>query len=158
MTRPLPTGDAFTNLAGMLVGKKLKATRGAPLPLASVAGVATYIDANAALHFVVVTDVAFIAGIGAALAMIPLPVVTEAIRTGKLSEALVENAYEVLNVASSLLNEMEGATTHVKVERLRIGPVDPALAKQLAKPAARLDLIIGIPGYPDGKFGLLTVG
>jgi len=153
----LPTPEAFGNLAGMLVGKRLKTTRGTPLAVPNIRGVATYVDAAGVLSFIAVTDVAFIAAVGAALAMIPLPVVTEAIRTGKPSEALVENAYEVLNVAASLFNEIEGATVHVKVGRLSVGPIDAELAKRLVKPSARADMDIGIPGYPDGKISFVAV-
>lgn len=141
----------------MLVGKKIKAARGSPLVAANVRGVATYADAAGTLAFVALTDVAFVASVGAALAMIPLPIVAEAIRTGKPPESLVENAYEVLNVAASLFNEVEGATLHVKVQKLTIGPLNPELAKRLLKPAARLDLDIGIPGYPDSKLSLVAV-
>jgi hypothetical protein len=157
MGAPLPTADAFGNLAGMLVGKKVKAARGTPLVTANVRGVATYSDAAGVLVFLAVTDMACLASIGAALAMIPLPMVTEAIRTGKPSEGIVENAYEVLNVAASLFNEVEGTTTHVKVGKLAIGPLAPDLAKRLLKPAGRLDLDIGIPGYPDGKISLVAI-
>lgn len=154
----LPTPEAFANLAGMLVGKKIKATKvTAPLVAAMVRGVASYVDAGGVVKFVAITDVALIGVIGAALAMIPLPVVTEAIRTGKPSEALVENAYEVLNVAASLFNEVEGSTVHVKVAKLVVGPLEPELAKRLLKPAARLDMLISVPGYPDAKLAFVAL-
>ena len=42
---PLPTPEAFANLAGMLVGKKIKATKvTSPLPAPMVRGVASYVD------------------------------------------------------------------------------------------------------------------
>ena len=154
----LPTPEAFADLAGMLVGKKIKATKvTAPLAAAMVRGVASYVDAAGDVKFVAITDVALIGVIGAALAMIPLPIVTEAIRTGKPSEALVENAYEVLNVAASLFNEVEGTTLHVKVAKLVVGPLDPELTKRLLKPAARLDMLISIPGYPDAKLAFVAL-
>lgn len=154
----LPTPDAFANLAGSLVGKKIKATKStAPLLAANIRGVASYVDAGGDTKFVAVVDVALIGVIGAALAMIPLPVVTEAIRTGKPSEALVENAYEVLNVAATLFNEIEGTTLHVKVAKLVVGPLDPELAKRLLKPAARLDMLISVPGYPDARLAFVAL-
>lgn len=141
----------------MLVGKRVKVARGTPLLPANIRGVATYADAAGSLAFVALTDAAFVAGVGAALAMIPPPVVVDAIRTGKPPGGLVQNAYEVLNVAASLFNDVEGKTQHVKVEKLVIGPLNPELAKRLLKPAGRLDLDIGIPGYPDCKLSLLAV-
>jgi len=153
----MPSLEAFGNLAGMLVGKKVKTTKAAPLVGPSIRGVATYVDATGAVIFVALTDVAFIASMGAALAMIPLPSVTEAIRSGKPSDVLVENAYEVLNVAASLLNDVEGATVHVKVTKLDIGAPTAELAKRLIKPAARIDLAFAIPGYPDARLSLVAL-
>jgi hypothetical protein len=159
MTNPIFTAEAFGELAGTLIGKPIRSTKvTAVLPAANVRGVATYIDAEGVVTFVAVTDAAFIASVGAALAMIPLPVVEEAIRTGKPAEGLVENAYEVLNIAASLFNEVEGATTHVKVQKLIIGPMTPEVVKRMARPAARLDLAIGVPGYPDGKLAFVALG
>ncbi len=153
----LPTAEAFGTLTSMLVGKKVKVAKGAPLPSANVRCVATYVDGTGVLAFVVVTDLAFLAGIGAALAMIPPPAVAEAIKAGKPSEALVENAYEALNVAASLFNEIEGSTTHVKLEKVAVGVANPDIAKRLLKPLARTDLDIGIPAYPDSKVSFMAV-
>ena len=56
---PLPTPEAFANLAGSLVGKKVKATKStAPLLAANIRGVASYVDANGDTRFVAVADVA----------------------------------------------------------------------------------------------------
>ena len=141
----------------MLVGKKIKATKSTPLLPANIRGVATYVDAAGVLTFVAVSDVAFVASTGAALAMFPLGPVTEAIKSGKPDAVLVENAYEVLNVASSLFNEVEGTTVHVKVQKLVIGPLAPELLKRIAKPTSRLDMDIAIPGYPNGKLSFIAV-
>ena len=154
---PLPPPDAFGELAGMLLGKKVKATRGTGVARNDIRGVATYVDSGGVPAFVAITDLPFIASVGAALAMFPLGVVNESIRSGVPSESLVENAYEVLNVAASLFNDVPGATLHVKVQKLEIGPVKPELAARFAKPTARLDMDIKIVGYPDGKLGFLAL-
>jgi hypothetical protein len=142
----------------MLVGKKVRAVATGPLPVPSARGLATYVDADQKLRFVALTDMAFLAGVGAALAMIPAGVVTEAIKTGKPSSVLTENAFEVMNIVASLYNDADGKGAHIKIKALTVVPPLPAeLAAQIAKPAGRLDLEIQLPGYANGKLTLLAL-
>jgi hypothetical protein len=155
---PLPTATSIADLVTMLIGKKVKATPASPLPVASARGLATYVDAEQKLMYVALTDMAFLAGVGAALAMIPAGVVTEAIKTGKPSSVLTENAFEVMNIVSSLYNDAEGKGAHIKIKALTVVPPIPAeIAAQIAKPAGRLDLEIQLPGYANGKLTLLAL-
>ncbi len=154
-TPQLPSPEAFGTQAGILVGKRLKVTRGAALGAADVRCMASYVDAGGAVVFVIVTDVAFVASMGAALAMMPAGAVAEVLRTGKPSPALVENAYEVLNVAAALFNEVAGTSLHVKLDQVRIGPLDASRTTLIAHPASRLDLTVTLPGYTDGRLALL---
>lgn len=157
MTAPLPTADAFGRLVSDLMGKRVKVTKGAAFSGPAVKGTALYVDAEKRPVYAAVADAPFLAGIGAALAMIPPAAVAEAVRAPKLPENLVENAYEVLNIAASVFNEIEGTSVHVKIESLLFAPIGAPLAAQLGKPAGRLDLVVGVPGYPDGKLSLLAL-
>jgi hypothetical protein len=142
----------------MLVGKKVRAVATTPLAVPTARGVATYVDASGKLAFVALTDMAFLAGVGAALAMIPPPVAAEAVKTGKPSPVLVENAFEVMNILSSLYNDPEGKGAHVKIRTLVVvPPIAADVAALLAKPLARLDLEMQLPGYANGKLTLLAV-
>ena len=157
-TNPLPTAVSIADLVTMLVGKKVRAVPTTPLPVASARGLATYIDETQKLTFVALTDMAFLAGVGAALAMIPAGVVTEAIKSGKPAPVLTENAFEVMNILSSLCNDADGKGAHIKIKGLVVvPPVPPDVAAHLAKPAARLDLEIQLPGYANGKLTLLAL-
>src|SRR6476661_7581389 len=119
----------------MLVGKKVKAVASPPLAVAAVRGVATYVDAGGKIAFVALSDMAFLAGVGAALAMIPPAVVAEAVKSGKPSSVLVENAFEVMNILSSLYNDAEGKGAHVKIKQLVVAPpIAPEVTPLLAKP------------------------
>jgi hypothetical protein len=157
-TNPLPSATSIADLVTMLVGKKVRAVPTAPLPVPSARGLATYIDGDQKLRFVALTDMAFLAGVGAALAMIPAGVVTEAIKTGKPSSVLTENAFEVMNIVSSLYNDADGKGAHIKIKGLVIlPPVPPEVAQLIAKPAGRIDLEIQLPGYANGKLTLLAL-
>lgn len=154
----LPTATSLANLVTMLVGKKVRAVPTTPLPVAAARGLATYVDAEQKVLYVALTDMAFLAGVGAALAMIPPAVVTEAIKTGKPSQVLTENAFEVMNIVASLYNDAEGKGAHLKIKGLVVvPPLPPEVAQLVAKPAGRIDLEIQLPGYANGKLTLLAL-
>lgn len=156
MSAPLPVANAVTTLVGMLVGSRPKVTKGPACQKAH--SVATYVDASKTIVYAALADAGFLASSGAALALIPAGVVAECMKTGKPTEAMLENAYEVLNVGASLFNEIDETTLHVKLEQLTpFAQVAPGLAAKLAKPAARLDLLVTIPGYPEGKLSLIAL-
>ena len=148
----------------MLLGRKVKTKLIAAIPNAQFRAAATYVEDAGNLAFVVTTCMACLAGVGAALALIPPSMVQEAVKSGKPSEMILENAYEVFNVASSLFNTMSDATkdevsafSREVIGALTIGPLDPKLAAKLAKPLARVDYDINITGYPDGKLTVFQV-
>lgn len=153
----LPTPEAFADLAGMLVGKRVRAKKIPALAAAAVKASATYVDASGSIAVVAISDLPFVASIGAALAMIPVPTVQEAIRTSKPNEMLVDNAYEVLNVGASLFNDAEG-NVHVKVTKLVMAAPAADVAKRMAASKTRVDWELEIPGYPNGKISFVAVG
>jgi len=155
---PLPTALAIADLVTMLVGKKVRAVPTTPLAVAAARGLATYVDAEQKVLFVALTDMAFLAGVGAALAMIPPAVVTEAIKSGKPSAVLTENAFEVMNIVASLYNDADGKGAHIKIKGLVVvPPLPPEIAQHLAKPAGRIDLEVQLPGYANGTLTLLAL-
>lgn len=155
---PMPSPASISDLITMLVGKKVKVATCPPLAVSAARGFATYIDQADKIKFVGLIDMPFLAGVGAALAMIPATVVAEVVKTGKPSPVLVENAFEVMNILSSLFNEADDITTHVKIQQLLLTPpVPPEIAPRLLKPAGRVDLEVQLPGYANGKLTLLAV-
>lgn len=155
---PLPQINAFATLLGTLLGQRPKVTKGAMLVANKLHTVATYIDDESKHVYAAVADVAFVAGAGAALALIPARMVQECIKSGSASETMTENTYEVLNIGASLFNEIENTKLHVKIDRMDIHEkLTKELVSQIARPTARLDLVVGITGYPDAKISLLAL-
>lgn len=156
---PLPQPDAIAKLLGSLFDKRIHVARAtSPLAVPAYRGVCDYIDASQSLLFVAVCDMPLLAGVGAALAMIPAGVVADAVRSGKPSDAIRENAYEVFNIAASIFNEVEGTEIHVKLRALSLAPpIPPPFLVKIAKPTSRLDLDVTVPGYPLGKLSLLAI-
>ena len=112
--------------------------------------------------------VAFIASVGAALAMIPPAMAVDAVKSGIVPETMMLNAQEVLNVGASIFNtqaevasvaHLTTAKTHVRLAKLLFGSADPALLKsaQTASVSLRLDTAVTTPGYPEGKLALLAI-
>src|SRR3546814_12647770 len=87
-------------------------------------------------------DAPFTLRCGAALAMVPLPVVEEALRRDELPKSLVENVREVANILARLLNSP--STPHLRLHALHQLPT--ALTPAVAAP----------PGYPDLRTAFAT--
>jgi len=151
----LPTPEAVASLLSDLIGRRATAKKGTAFAAPAACAIATYVEASGGVAFIAFADVAFVAGVGAALAMIPCGVVQESISAGKPSEVLVENAYEVLNIMASLFNDGTVGEHHVKIKRLTVAPHLPEKLKFLRLPDGRLDLAISLPGYPDGKLTIV---
>ncbi len=117
--------------------------------------VAAYVGEADAVAFVAIMDVAFVSVMGAALAMFPRSVVDDAIKAGTPSPALVENAQEVLNVVSSLLND--ATVVHVKVRPLVLAAAAADIKQWTRTPRARSDYGVSVAGYPDSKLTLIQV-
>ena len=158
MHNPLPTPETYARLLTELLGKKVAVKKAAaPIGPAEVRGVAPYVDTGKLVHYAVAADAQFLAGVGAALAMIPANVAADALRGPKLPENLVENAYEVLNIGASVFNDIEGTAVHVKISKLMTTPIPDEVVAKLGKAPARIDLVTALPGYPDGKVSLFAL-
>jgi hypothetical protein len=156
VTVRLPTPEAVAGLLTNLIGRRATAKKGPALAGPAACAIATYVEVAGGVAFLAFADVAFIAGVGAALAMIPCGVVDESISAGKASDVLVENAYEVLNIMAALFNDGSTGEHHVKIKRLTVAPHAPERLKFLRLPDGRLDLVVSLPGYPDGKLTIVA--
>src|SRR3546814_15309169 len=95
-------------------------------------------------------DAPFTLRCGAALAMVPLPVVEEALRRDELPESLVENVREVANILARLLNSPR--TPHLRLHALHPLPTEltPAVEALLGSPNFRRHFPLPPQGYGTG--------
>jgi hypothetical protein len=166
---PVPTLEAVRDLLASLLDRTVTLTRQLPtqaLLLTPKVVLATYVSDNGQLPFALVADLGFVAAVGAALAMIPPAVATEAIAKGEIPETIMLNAYEVLNIGASLFNraaESSGPNPathlHVRLDKMVAASREPALLKriQTASIRVRSDWSVVIPSYPNGKIGILAL-
>ena len=154
-----PTPDAIASLLSGLLGVPATTkVSPVPFPLTALKVFGTYIDDTGRLAWMCANDIAFAASTGAALAMVPPGVVNDSIKSGKLTETMVENAREVANVAANLFNTLAGHG-HVRLRDYVIPTqaLPPAIQQALTKPVLRLDLDVAVRGYPGGKIALFRI-
>lgn len=157
---PLPSAKDVRELIDGLVGRAVSVTTGgAMVDTRSEDGalLGVYVDDRHKLAGLVLFDVPLAAYLGASLGLVPARIAQQHADAGVLSEALSENAGEILNVMSSLFNA-EGAP-HVKLgsvyEPKAHVPADAA--QWVLTYVRRTDLDIDVPGYGAGQFSLLVV-
>lgn len=155
---PLPHLDAVSALLSNLLGDAVRVAACPALPTPNVRAVATFAAQPGGLTYAIAADTAFVASSGAALALLPAAVAAEAIASDSPPVALVDNAREILRTAAALFEEIDGDALHVQVAAIFVAPpVPPTLAALITRPAARLDLEVVVPGYPEGKLALLSI-
>jgi hypothetical protein len=125
------------------------------LPGRAVHVVGSYVDDTAEVRAVAMTDHLLGTVLGAALALVPVPRVEEALASGSVPQDLADNTREVLNVAASLFNTGEA---HLKLAATWVAPepVGDEAVDFLRVPCQRTDLKVVVPGYGEGVLALLV--
>lgn len=153
----MPAVQAVQDLISGLLGKRVAVKDGkafAPGGTSPVV-IGIYKRDDEAVAGLVVMDVPLAANAAAALVLIPPGVAGESARSGKLSENLLENVKELLNVCGRLF--VSPGTAHIRMKATCTVPpaAPPEIAGLLAKPNARLDLELNIPGYAGGRLAVI---
>ena len=112
--------------------------------------VATYNDDDGRLVALCAADVRFVARSGAALSMIAPEVAQEMIEAGAVSEPILANFHEVMNICSRLLMKDSGGA-HLRLER-SFRPADGGrLVDSLKDKGRRLAFDLQLQGYGRGS-------
>ncbi len=151
----LPPAKEVRDLLEGLLGKDASFSDGDRLTDASKVLLGVYVDDQLGLRALVAMDVALAASVGAAIGLMPIGGVEDAIETGELFPAHEDNAAEVLNVMAALFNV--GNAPHLRLYS-HYGPQDAAPADVTSKLPAlggRVDWTVGIKGYPGGTLSIL---
>jgi hypothetical protein len=118
----------------------------------------SYRDDDGQVAVVVVLDKAAVAHLGAALVMVPLPAVEDALKGPTLPENFYENFYEVANVMMGLFNKPTGGVHVVLADRIDAGtdlPDDVRAGIDGAQKSRTFD--VTIVGYGSGRMALYAV-
>lgn len=152
-TPQLPKLEDVQELVFGLVGQPVTLTRGGKIRSNQGGTVAVYIDDKDRMAAFAISDVAFAAYCGAALAMVPPKEAHRVVLAQKLDDNLWENYQEIVNVAASLFCN---TGPHVRLKELlplsRELPEDVIFA--LRRPVARMTLRAEIEGFGQGQLAL----
>ncbi|MEM1033214.1 MAG: hypothetical protein AAF928_01980 [Myxococcota bacterium] len=149
----LPRLEAVRELVEGLVGQSVTLTPGGKIRSNLGGTIAVYVDDDDRPAAFAISDVAFAAYCGAALAMVPAHEAHRVVLSKKLDDALAENYHEVVNVAASLFCDIG---PHVRLKEVlplsRDLPDDIVFA--LRRPTARMAMRADIAGFGQGQLAL----
>lgn len=153
----LPVAKDVRDLLEGLLGRDVTLTDGTRLTDATATMVGVYVDDQLRMRAVVAMDVALAASVGAAIGLMPVGGVEDAVESGEMLPVQQDNTAEVLNVVAALFNV--GDAPHLRL----YGWYAPKQASPddvvAAMPAlgGRADWRAGVKGYPGGELSILLV-
>jgi hypothetical protein len=115
----LPSLDELESVLSNLMNEPLSADRyrkGSSLPEFYFAGL--YCDQNDLLRSLIQVDFGFALYCGARLSLIPIGVIEESKASGELTETMVANVHEILNVFGLLFNEQRPNAPRARLTKL----------------------------------------
>ena len=146
-TFQIPDEKAVRELLEIIFGDGLTVTACAA-PDASCAHVATYVDDESSLVALGHCDSPFVAYAGAALSMIPPDEARRMLDENDITEAILANHYEVMNICSRLLMDESGGA-HLRLERT-VNPGDGAEPADPVPGAQHVGFKLEVPRYGTG--------
>jgi hypothetical protein len=154
---PVPTAFEVRELFEGLLGRTVEwtAMSGVVDPMDG-ASVGAYINDFGVVKAVVLCDIAMTARAGSAIALLPAMGAEAAIKDGMVTAAQFDNLAEILNVAASMFNKPNAShlrldTVYAPRETL---PAD--VSKWALVPASRIDGILTIQGYGEGRISVVV--
>ena len=157
---PVPHPKQIRDLFLSLTGRDVELATAHPVvPGRDPAAVSVYVTDKLETGAVVACDLSLAAYAGAALGLVPLPQVQEALTAETLTPDLSDNFYEVVNILASVFNENPEAP-HLKLHKVHAAgeklPTD--LASMLGYVVRRMDVKIDIAGYGGGRLSVVAIG
>lgn len=158
MKYPIPSTEDISKLLSSLLSNEIQAKECEPWQFEGVPcyNIATYKTDTGDLAALCVTDIVAGASMAGMLTQATADVVNEAIKANQLTEELLENIKEVMNIFTSVLNT--NTTPHLLYNDFHTVPpaLNDNLKKILDNPVDRFDVKLTIPGYPDAQLTIIT--
>lgn len=154
---PLPHPKEIRDLLTCMLGREIElADTDAWFPHPTdQACVAEYVDDHGRLAVVSVADLPMCVYAGAALGLLPPGGAADMVEEKRPSTQVVENVYELLNIATSLFNK-DGAP-HVRIAAMHGpgGPLPPGVSAVAQRLNQRIDFHLRVPGYGAGRIAFV---
>lgn len=153
---PMPDASKVRAMLGLLFeGIGIRTGKRFAVAADSGCWVGLYVTDNGAPVAACIADSAFAANAGAALSMLPATAAGVARDSRTLTEAMVDNLREVLNICTRLL--MNDGLPHLKLEDLYRADALPERAQALLKRLRwRIDFELTLPKYGPGTLAVVS--
>lgn len=157
---PMPLLRDLREMYTELLGRQCSIQRThEPLDVRGGYVVGAYVDDLRRLAAVVATDVPLGAVLGAAIGLLPPGAAADAGEAGRLSDTMLENLGEVLNITAALFN-VEDAP-HLRLERVHDpcrDTVPGEVRTALQSTNRRVDAELEVAGYGGGRLAMVVRG
>jgi hypothetical protein len=156
-TYPLPDLAQVRELLGMLFdGLVVKSGAKCDVSAGSGSYAGVYVTDDGTPVALCACNIAFAANSGAALSMLPLNVAKECIKSKELTEVMLGNLREVMNICTRLL--MNEVSPHLRLAELcPIKALTGPAAAIIGAAVGRVDFDIGLGKYGNGLLALITL-
>lgn len=149
---------AVQELFAGLLGRPCTVGAGKPIVLFGkeqwVVGV--YVDDDDKLAGVSVSDLSLANHAGAALSLVSASMAEEGAKANTVSEELLMNYREILNVGANLYPQAGGVHVRLLDVIFARPKIDSAYVKMIRKPKSRIDTIVKVDGYGSGRISFVA--
>jgi len=154
---PIPKPPELENLLGTLMGRPVKVSRMDGHPVAAEPVITgTFTSDEPVLQVLARVELPLAASLAAALSVVPLEEVRDAVSSGQLGESLQDNFGEVMNILSRYLT-MGGRPYRLGSQSYPPATPDPALAPLVDASDEKRTFLVEVSGYLAGKLELVTL-
>jgi len=153
---PLPDQAKVKLMLGLLYdGLDVKAGKKFEIAPNSGSWVGLYVADDGSPVAACVADVALAANSSAALSMLPPAVAKDAAKTKELTDVMIANLREIMNICTRLL--MDDGSAHLRLEQIYPAKSLPAPAAGLLGAAkGRVDFELNVPKYGPGTLAVVS--
>jgi hypothetical protein len=153
---PLPDAAKVKLMLGLLYdGLEVKPGKKFEVAPASGSWVGLYVADDGAAVAACVADLGFATNSSAALSMLPPAVAKDAAKTKELTEVMVGNLREIMNICTRLL--MDDSSAHLRLESVYPSKsLPPAAAQLLGALKGRVDFELTVPKYGPGTLAVVS--
>lgn len=153
---PMPDVAKVKTMLGLLFdGLDVKAGKKFDIVPPSGSWIGLYIGDDGQPVAACAVDAPLAANAGAALSMLPPAVAKDAAKSKELTDVMVANLQEIMNICSRLL--MNDTSAHLKLEKLYSSKaMSPELTKVLGSVQGRVDFELNVPKYGAGTLAVIS--
>jgi len=156
-TYPLPDAGKVKQMLGLLFdGLEVKPGKKWDIVPPSGGWIGLYIADDGKPVALCACDAALAANSAAALSMLPPGVAKDAAKSKDLTDVMVANLREIMNICSRLL--MNDTSAHLRLESLYASKAMPApVTGVLGAPHGRIDFELNLPKYGAGTLAVVSL-